>query len=95
MKRSQSLHDPAATVFSPPTRITPSYVTPSVTAPAGGAGDRTGHGRDGTGFSQSDITRFSVKVGLVCLANRGTYSGWIMRDGAWPALSDAVLEDRA
>jgi CubicO group peptidase (beta-lactamase class C family) len=30
-------------------------------------------------------------VGLVCLANRGTYSGWMMRPGGWPDLSDAVL----
>jgi CubicO group peptidase (beta-lactamase class C family) len=31
-------------------------------------------------------------VGLVCLANRGTYSGWPLRADRWPALSDAVLE---
>jgi CubicO group peptidase (beta-lactamase class C family) len=30
-------------------------------------------------------------VGLVCLANRGTYSGWMMQPGGWPDLSDAVL----
>ncbi len=30
-------------------------------------------------------------VGLVCLANRGTYSGWMMRPGGWADLSDAVL----
>jgi CubicO group peptidase (beta-lactamase class C family) len=30
-------------------------------------------------------------VGLVCLANRGTYSGWMMRPGRWPAFSDRVL----
>ncbi len=31
------------------------------------------------------------RVGLVCLANRGTYSGWMMQPGGWPDLSDAVL----
>ncbi len=30
-------------------------------------------------------------VGLVCLANRGTYAGWMMRPGRWRDLSDAVL----
>ncbi len=30
-------------------------------------------------------------VGLVCLANRGSYSGWPMRPGAWPDLCAAVL----
>ncbi len=30
-------------------------------------------------------------VGLVCLANRSTYSGWMMRPGGWPDLCDAVL----
>jgi CubicO group peptidase (beta-lactamase class C family) len=30
-------------------------------------------------------------TGLVVLANRGTYSGWPMRPGRWPDLSDAVL----
>jgi CubicO group peptidase (beta-lactamase class C family) len=34
-------------------------------------------------------------VGLVCLANRGTYSGWMMRPGGWPAVSDAVLAEAA
>ena len=28
-------------------------------------------------------------VGLVCLANRGTYSGWMMRPGHWPDLCAA------
>jgi CubicO group peptidase (beta-lactamase class C family) len=32
-----------------------------------------------------------ARVGLVCLANRGTYSGWMMQPGGWPDLSDAVL----
>jgi len=32
-----------------------------------------------------------ARVGLVCLANRGTYSGWMMRPGGWADLSDAVL----
>ena len=32
-------------------------------------------------------------VGLVCLANRGTYSGWMMRPGRWPALSDRVIAE--
>jgi CubicO group peptidase (beta-lactamase class C family) len=32
-----------------------------------------------------------ARVGLVCLANRGTYSGWMMQPGCWPDLSDAVL----
>jgi CubicO group peptidase (beta-lactamase class C family) len=30
-------------------------------------------------------------VGLVALANRGSYSGWAMRDGGWGTLSDAVI----
>jgi CubicO group peptidase (beta-lactamase class C family) len=34
-------------------------------------------------------------VGLVCLSNRSTYSGWIMRPGAWPDLCDAVIAERA
>jgi CubicO group peptidase (beta-lactamase class C family) len=34
-------------------------------------------------------------VGLVCLANRGTYSGWMMRPGRWPDLSDGVLAKAA
>jgi CubicO group peptidase (beta-lactamase class C family) len=34
-------------------------------------------------------------VGLVCLANRGTYSGWMMRPGRWPALSDRVVAEAA
>jgi CubicO group peptidase (beta-lactamase class C family) len=34
-------------------------------------------------------------VGLVCLANRGTYSGWMMRPGRWPDLSDRVLGEAA
>jgi CubicO group peptidase (beta-lactamase class C family) len=32
-------------------------------------------------------------VGLVCLANRGTYSGWMMRPGRWPDLSDRVVAE--
>lgn len=32
-------------------------------------------------------------VGLVCLANRGTYSGWMMRPGRWPDLSDRVIAE--
>jgi CubicO group peptidase (beta-lactamase class C family) len=32
-------------------------------------------------------------VGLVCLANRGTYSGWMMRPERWPDLSDRVLSE--
>ncbi len=31
------------------------------------------------------------EVGLVCLANRGTYSGWPMRPGGWPDLCDGVV----
>ena len=34
-------------------------------------------------------------VGLVCLANRGTYSGWMMRQGRWGDLSDRVLAEAA
>jgi CubicO group peptidase (beta-lactamase class C family) len=30
-------------------------------------------------------------LGLVALANRGSYSGWGMRPGGWPALGDAVV----
>jgi len=30
---------------------------------------------------------------LVCLANRGTYSGWMMRPGRWPDLSDRVVAE--
>ena len=36
-----------------------------------------------------------AQVGLVCLANRGTYSGWMMRPGRWPDLSDRVLAEAA
>jgi CubicO group peptidase (beta-lactamase class C family) len=31
-------------------------------------------------------------LGVVCLANRGTYSGWPMRPGGWPDLVDRLLE---
>jgi CubicO group peptidase (beta-lactamase class C family) len=34
-------------------------------------------------------------AGLVCLANRGTYSGWMMRPGRWGDLSDRVLAEAA
>jgi CubicO group peptidase (beta-lactamase class C family) len=34
-------------------------------------------------------------VGLVCLASRGTYSGWMMRPGRWPDLSDRVIAEAA
>jgi CubicO group peptidase (beta-lactamase class C family) len=34
-------------------------------------------------------------VGLVCLANRGTYSGWMMRPGRWGDLSDRVVTEAA
>jgi CubicO group peptidase (beta-lactamase class C family) len=30
-------------------------------------------------------------LGLVCLANRGTYSGWMLRQGRWADLTRAVL----
>jgi CubicO group peptidase (beta-lactamase class C family) len=30
-------------------------------------------------------------VGLVCLANRGTYSGWMLQPGGWPELCAAVV----
>jgi CubicO group peptidase (beta-lactamase class C family) len=30
-------------------------------------------------------------VGLVCLANRSTYSGWMLRPGRWLELTEAVL----
>jgi CubicO group peptidase (beta-lactamase class C family) len=30
-------------------------------------------------------------LGLVCLANRGTYSGWMMQPGRWTDLSDSLL----
>jgi CubicO group peptidase (beta-lactamase class C family) len=36
-----------------------------------------------------------ARVGLVCLANRGTYSGWMMQPGGWIDLSRAVLEEAA
>ncbi|MGN6378100.1 MAG: serine hydrolase domain-containing protein [Gaiellales bacterium] len=32
-------------------------------------------------------------AGLVCLANRGTYSGWTMRAGGWPDLCEHVLAE--
>jgi CubicO group peptidase (beta-lactamase class C family) len=35
----------------------------------------------------------AARLGLVCLANRSTYSGWPMRPGAWPDLCDAVLAE--
>ncbi len=31
-------------------------------------------------------------VGLVCLANRGTYSGWMLRPGRWADLTRSVIE---
>jgi CubicO group peptidase (beta-lactamase class C family) len=34
-------------------------------------------------------------VGLVCLANRGTYSGWMLRPGGWNDLADRVLAETA
>ena len=34
-------------------------------------------------------------VGLVCLANRGTYSGWMLRPGGWNDLADRVLAEAA
>jgi len=36
-----------------------------------------------------------ARVGLVCLANRGTYSGWMMEPGGWRDLSTAVLREAA
>jgi CubicO group peptidase (beta-lactamase class C family) len=36
-----------------------------------------------------------ARVGLVCLANRGTYSGWMMKPGGWADLSRAVLTEAA
>jgi CubicO group peptidase (beta-lactamase class C family) len=36
-----------------------------------------------------------ARVGLVCLANRGTYSGWMMQPGGWIDVSSAVLEEAA
>jgi len=36
-----------------------------------------------------------ARVGLVCLANRGTYSGWMMQPGGWIDLSRTVLEEAA
>jgi CubicO group peptidase (beta-lactamase class C family) len=32
-------------------------------------------------------------VGLVCLATRGTYSGWMMHPGGWLDVSDAVISE--
>lgn len=34
-------------------------------------------------------------AGLVCLANRSTYSGWMLKPGRWTDLSGAVLRDAA
>jgi CubicO group peptidase (beta-lactamase class C family) len=34
-------------------------------------------------------------VGLVCLANRSTYSGWMLQPGRWADLSSAVLKGAA
>jgi CubicO group peptidase (beta-lactamase class C family) len=31
-------------------------------------------------------------IGLVCLANRGTYSGWMLAEGGWVELSAAVID---
>jgi CubicO group peptidase (beta-lactamase class C family) len=36
-----------------------------------------------------------AQVGLVCLANRGTYSGWMMKPGSWADLSSAVVREAA
>jgi CubicO group peptidase (beta-lactamase class C family) len=36
-----------------------------------------------------------ARVGLVCLGNRGTYSGWMMKPGGWADLSEAVLREAA
>lgn len=33
------------------------------------------------------------RVGLACLAARGTYSGWMLQPGGWPDLSAAVIEE--
>ena len=32
-------------------------------------------------------------IGLVCLANRGTYSGWMLAEGGWVELSAAVIDE--
>lgn len=34
----------------------------------------------------------AARVGLACLANRGTYSGWAMRPDRWPDLCARVVE---
>jgi len=67
---------------------------------------RDGKGRHWTGARNSPrtLSHFGASgtlmwadpdagVGLVCLANRGTYSGWMMRPGRWPDLSDRVLAE--
>jgi CubicO group peptidase (beta-lactamase class C family) len=37
----------------------------------------------------------AARLGLVCLANRGTYSGWMMQPNGWADLSSAVLREAA
>ena len=32
-------------------------------------------------------------LGLVCLANRGTYSGWMLAEGGWTELSGEVIAE--
>jgi CubicO group peptidase (beta-lactamase class C family) len=67
---------------------------------------RNGKGRHWTGAGNSPrtLSHFGASgtlmwadpaagVGLVCLANRSTYSGWMMRPGRWPDLSDRVLAE--
>jgi hypothetical protein len=35
---------------------------------------------------------YEAGVGLVALANRGTYSGWPMRPGHWQDLCDSLYK---
>ena len=66
-----------------------------------------GHGSPhwlGDGVAASTLSHFGASgtllfadphsgVGLVCLANRGTYSGWMLAEGGWTELSGEVIAE--
>jgi CubicO group peptidase (beta-lactamase class C family) len=65
--------------------------TPHWTGPSTSPPTLSHFGASGTMFFADP----EAGVGLVCLATRGTYSGWPMRPGAWPDLCAAVIGSRA